>query len=353
MYFNSSVNMVDYRFIVSIRCMTFNQSEYITDALNGFAIQQTSFPFLALVLDDASPDGEQEVIRNYVDEHFDHTEETGYKQWETEDANWVFARHNENENCFFVVAYLKRNLYCTPRKKELIKEWTGTAKYIAMCEGDDYWTDPMKLQKQVDFLEGHKDYSMCCTGFSQTFGGNESEKSPMVFDLDDITIEHLIKGQWIGTVTVVYRNELLADYKPPFSPLPFGDVPMWFHLALKGKIKYLKDVTSNYRRLNDSACHFSDKKKEYLFGLDVMRVREFYAKLVDMTNVAQPMFSKDSHYYLEQCYKNQWFDFPMDTLWHFVKEYGHPSGYDKLKYWGMKSKLRYRFSKEVLSILKK
>ena len=202
-------------------------------------------------------------------------------------------------------------------------------------------------------MEGHKEYSMCCTGFSQTFEGNESEKSPMVFDLDDITIEHLINGQWIGTATVVYRRELLADYKPPFSHLPFGDVPMWFHLALKGKIKYLKDITANYRRRNESACHFSDKKKEYLFGLDVMRVREYYAMLVDKVEVAQPMFSKNSHYYLEQCYQNQWLDFPMDTLWHFVKEYGHPSGYDKLKYWGMKSKLRYRFSKEVLSILKK
>jgi hypothetical protein len=124
-------------------------------------------------------------------------------------------------------------------------------------------------------------------------------------------------------------------------------------LALKGKIKYLKDITANYRRLNESACHFSDKKKEYLFGLDVMRVREYYAMLVDKVEVAQPMFSKNSHYYLEQCYKYQWFDFPMDILWHFVKEYGCPSGYDKLKCWGMKSKFRYKLSKLILCILKK
>ena len=84
-----------------------------------------------------------------------------------------------------------------------------------------------------------------------------------------------------------------------------------------------------------------------------MRVREYYAKLVDKINVAQPIFSKNSHYYLEQCYKNKWFDFPMDTLWHFVTEYGHPSGYDKLKYWGMKSQFGYRISNEVLSMLNK
>ncbi len=335
------------KYKVCISCITFNQSAFITDALDGFVMQRTNFPFLALVLDDASPDGEQEIIRNYIDEHFDHTEETGYKQWETEDAFWVFTRHKKNENCFFVVAYLKSNLYGTPRKKELIEEW-NVAKYTAICEGDDYWIDPLKLQKQVDFLEGHEEYSMCCTGFSQTFEGNENEKSPMVFDLDDITIEHLIKGQWIGTATVVYRRELLADYKPPFSRLPFGDLPMWFHLALKGKIKYLKDITANYRRLNESACHFSDKKKEYLFGLDVMRVREYYALLVNKVEVAQPMFSKDSHYYLEQCYQNQWFDFPIDTLWHFVKEYGHPSGYDRLKHWGMKSGFNYAVAGAIL-----
>ena len=335
-------------FMVCIHCMTYNQSAYIADTLKGFVMQQTNFPFVAVLIDDASTDGEQEVIRTFVNEHFDHTEETGYSQWETEEAYWTFARHKENEQCHLVVVCLKRNLFREPEKKDaLVKDWMNS-KYIAICEGDDYWTDPLKLQKQVDFLEGHKEYSMCCTGFSQTFEGNESEKSPMVFDMDYITIEHLIKGQWIGTATVVYRRELLADYKPPFSHLPFGDVPMWFHLALKGKIKYLKDITANYRRRNESACHFSDKKKEYLFGLDVMRVREYYALLADKIDVAQPEFSKNAHYYLEQCFKNRWFDFPMDTLWHFVKEYGHPSGYDRLKYWGMKSGFNYAVAGAIL-----
>lgn len=311
---------------VSIRCIAYNQEPYIRQCLDGFVMQNTDFRFEAIVHDDASTDGTAAIIREYAEKYPD-----------------IIKPIFETENQFS-----KKDGSLGRIMSEACK-----GKYVAFCEGDDYWTDPMKLQKQVDFLEGHEEYSMCCTGFTQTFGGNESEKSPMVFDLDDITVEHLIKGQWIGTLTVVCRRELLVDFKPPFPSLPFVDVPMWFHLALKGKIKYLKDITGNYRRLNESACHFLDKKKEYLFGLDVMRVREYYAMLVDKVEVAQPMFSKDSHYYLEQCYQNQWFDFPIDTLWHFVKEYGHPSGYDKLKYWGMKSKLRYRFSKEVLSIKKK
>lgn len=138
-------------YLVCIQCFTYNQSAYITDALKGFAIQQTNFPFVAVVVDDASTDGEQEVIKAYVNEHFEHSEETGYKQWETEDAFWTFARHKENENCHVVAVLLKKNLWREPDKKDnVVKDWMD-AKYIAICEGDDYWTDPLKLQKQVSF----------------------------------------------------------------------------------------------------------------------------------------------------------------------------------------------------------
>ena len=138
-------------FLVSISCPTFNHSAFIRDALNGFVMQQTDFPFVAVVVDDASTDGEQEVIKAYLNEHFDFSEETGYKQWETEDAYWTFARHKKNGNCHFVTVFLKRNLFREPGKKNsVVKEWKNT-KYIAICEGDDYWIDPLKLQKQVDF----------------------------------------------------------------------------------------------------------------------------------------------------------------------------------------------------------
>ena len=339
------------KYLVGVRCDTYNQAAYIQDTLNGFVMQQTDFPFIAVVVDDASTDGEQEVIKAFLEEQFNCSQESGFMQWETEDAYWTFAEHGVNVNCHFLVVYLKKNLYLNPKKVELIGPYFQS-KYVAYCEGDDYWIDPQKLQKQVCFLESHEEYSMCCTAFSQTFDGNEAKKSNIVFELDDITMDDVLRGQWIGTLTVVYRNELLADLHHPFDDLIGDDLPWWCHLAMKGKIKCLKDVTANYRRLKESACHFTDKKKQYLFGLDAMRVREYYAKLANKLDIAQPVFSKNSHYYLEECYKNQWLDFPMDTLWHFVKEYGNPSGYDKLKYWGMKSKLRYRLSKIVLSIFK-
>lgn len=340
-------------YIVSVCCYTYNQSAYITDAMNGFAMQQTNFPFVAVIVDDASTDGEQDVIRSYIDECFNHSEETGFRQWETEEAHWTFARHKENDNCHFVTVFLKRNLYKeSEKKKAIINEWLD-AKYVALCEGDDYWTDPLKLQKQVDFLEEHEEYSMCCTAFSQTFDGHEESKQIVRYDLDEITVDELLKERWIGTLTTLYRSELMSDYAPPFPNLPFGDLPMWFHLALKGRVKYMKDVTANYRSLSNSACHFLDKKKQFAFSLHAMRVREYYALRMNKIEIAQPFFSKNSHYYFEMCYRNQWFDFPLDTLWHFVKEYGHPSGYDKLKFFGMRSSINYSISKSIISFLKK
>ena len=77
-------------------------------------MQQTNFPFVAVVIDDASTDGEQELIKAYVDEHFDNSEESGYEQWETEEAYWLFARHKENENCHIVAVLLKKNLWREP-----------------------------------------------------------------------------------------------------------------------------------------------------------------------------------------------------------------------------------------------
>ena len=194
---------------------------------------------------------------------------------------------------------------------------------------------------------------MCCTAFSQTFDGHEESKQIVRYDLYEITVDELLKERWIGTLTTLYRSKLMSDYAPPFPNLPFGDLPMWFHLALKGRVKYMKEVMANYRSLSNSACHFSDLKKQYCFSLDAMRVREYYAKKTGKIEVAQPKFSKNAHFFLEQCYKSKWFDFPLTLLWHYVKIYGRPSGYDRIKYWGLKNKYFYTVARLVMKLLGK
>ncbi len=261
-------------FIVCIHCMTYNQSAYITDALNGFAIQKTDFPFVALVFDDASTDGEQEVIKKYLDEHFDHSEETGYKQWETDDANYTFARHISNGNCFFLVALLKKNLYRNPRKNELVKIWDEKAKYIAMCEGDDYWTDPMKLQKQVDFLEGHEEYSMCFTNCLVNNSGTMSYGNSFIWDTyttEDMLIHNSLDMIKRGDHVVSPGHTSTILYKNPKGPRPdwiskcfIGDEPLFVALSQYGKAKFINEATSVYRQgVGTSSKDFSFERDNY------------------------------------------------------------------------------------------
>ena len=95
------------RFMVCTRCMTYNQARYITDAMNGFVMQQTGFPFVCTIVDDASTDGEQEVIKNYLQEHFDLQDSAVAYDKDTDYGHVTFARHKTNKNCYFVVIYHK------------------------------------------------------------------------------------------------------------------------------------------------------------------------------------------------------------------------------------------------------
>ena len=132
---------------VLIRCATFNQSKYIEQALDGFAMQQTSFPFVCLVMDDASTDGEQEVINKWMERECDmHKAET----IDIPTSIVIIVPHQTNVSCTFAFYLLKQNLYGTGKKIYYLNPWREKCEYEALCEGDDYWTDPYKLQKQVD-----------------------------------------------------------------------------------------------------------------------------------------------------------------------------------------------------------
>ena len=148
-------------FKVSVWCNTYNQTSYIKDTMDGFCMQQTSFPFVCLIMDDASTDGEPEVIKQYLNDHFD-TEWTK----ETDDYHLTLARHQENKNCYFAVYLLKYNHYSIKKRRlRYYKELTDEIDYVALCEGDDYWTDKHKLQKQADALDANPQATLVYTNF--------------------------------------------------------------------------------------------------------------------------------------------------------------------------------------------
>ena len=156
---------------VLVRCATYNHSNYIEDALNGFAIQQTNFSFVCMVMDDASTDGEQEVIKQWMERECD------MARAETiviPTSVVIIVPHRINTSCTFAFYLLNQNLYGTGDKKmNHVYPWREKCEYEAICEGDDYWTDPLKLQKQVEFMEHHPDYTMCCTDAVISAGHNE------------------------------------------------------------------------------------------------------------------------------------------------------------------------------------
>lgn len=112
-------NMVYPDFKVCVRCFTFNQAKYIEETMNGFTMQQTNFPFVCCIVDDASTDGEQEVIKKYMNMHFDYSPNSVSFDKETDNAYIHYAQHKENKNCYFAVLFLKENLYS---KKEGFKK---------------------------------------------------------------------------------------------------------------------------------------------------------------------------------------------------------------------------------------
>ena len=250
--------------MVATRCFTFNHAPYIEDAMNGFTMQETTFPVITLIVDDASTDGEPEVIKQYLADHFHEP----YRTEETVDYHLICAIHNTNPNCTFVVFLLKYNHYCIKKPKMPYQsEWRDNAKYIAICEGDDYWTEPKKLQKQVDFLESNPDYGLVhtkCKGFIEA--KKEFEKTLRGKRVDNF--ETFIEGNTIVTATTLFSAKIdnaYLDDLPTQRTWPSIDLSRWLYFYLHSKVGFVDEITTVYRILDESASHSKEFVKMLLF----------------------------------------------------------------------------------------
>lgn len=227
--------------VVSISCITYNQKDYIQDALDSFLDQETDFPFEILVHDDCSTDGTTEIIREYEKRYPDIVKP-------------MYEEINQYLN-FGTGGTLEWNL---PRAR---------GKYLAMCEGDDFWVDNRKLQKQVDFLEKNPEYGMCYTDFNilyQTTG--VLEKSLFTTDPVRYRREYPSPEAW------VIRNGYVA---PPswlmrISAMPKDRIPtndgtfvIFTHFLATSKVKCLPFVSATYRILEESAAHSKSYERMY------------------------------------------------------------------------------------------
>lgn len=259
------------KFKVTVSCMTYNQSKYIKDAMNGFTMQQTSFPYVCTIVDDASTDGEQEVIHQYVEENFDFSEGSVAYHKETDYAHITYAQHKTNKNCYFAVLYLKENHY-SQRKDKIIylKEWRDDVEYMAICEGDDYWTDVMKLQKQVELLDNNSKSLMVYSNAKILEEGTNSFTG--IWGGNCCSFEQIIQKNTIPTLTVLLRTKAYIQYRIEMESILtekkwlMGDKPLWLWIAQHGDILYLAQTTGVYRIISGSASHKKSLKSKLEFN---------------------------------------------------------------------------------------
>lgn len=208
--------------LVSILCNAYNQEKYIKDALDGFVMQETSFPYEVLIHDDASTDGTAEIIREY---------ERKYPAI----IKPIYQKENQYSKNVGII------------KK--IQKARAFGKYVAMCEGDDYWTDPHKLQKQFDFMESHPDYTLCgCTTDWLNILTGKVGKGMRTEKDRDVSLEEFVlapNGRPFPFVSFFLRTEIWKDM--PKWRFPVGDLPLSYYAAMMGKVRMLADCMCVYR----------------------------------------------------------------------------------------------------------
>ena len=248
------------QFLVSVICKTYNHSSYIKDALCGFAMQRTDFPYVCIIVDDASSDGEPEIIRQYMKDNFDIENNLEGMFEETDDYRLCFASHKTNRNCYFAVFLLKYNHYGKKKKEPYYERFVKGAKYISLCEGDDYWINEKKLQRQVDFLNMHQEYTMCFHNAIEHFEyGNIKDRQFSKIKNGDYSGLDIFKQWTVPTASVVLRTEVMESdlYKIVVNNKAFiyGDAPLFVTCANFGKVRGMDNVMSVYRRNLNSVTH--------------------------------------------------------------------------------------------------
>lgn len=250
---------------VYVRTITYNQSELIENCLNGVAIQQTTFPFVHHVIDDNSTDGEQEVIRAYMDRMCDMPHAQYY---DNPVCSTVCAKYLSNQNCTLVIYFLKKNMYGKPEKVELFQPWRNVCKYEAFCEGDDWWINPSKLQLQVEYMDSTAECGLCYTDFN-IYEHKSGIMQESVFTNQPDSFRHysdeqsyILNAGYMGPMTWMLR---LSHYPTPseIEKAVDGTFLVFAHYIHQSKVHYLNIVSAVYRKLETSASHSKDREVTY------------------------------------------------------------------------------------------
>ncbi len=202
--------------MVSVSMITYNHEKFIAEAIEGVVMQKTDFPFELVIGEDCSTDQTRSICIAYQKKYPDiirlRLPETNQGMM----LNWI------------------NNIS------------SGKGKYIALCDGDDYWSDPYKLQKQFDFMEANPDYALCSHATHTLMCGVLDENVDI--EKDTLTTEDLIKKDWaLLTASLFFRKDA---HKTPdwYYTVKNGDYALQLIVSLSGKIKFLPEYMAVYRQ---------------------------------------------------------------------------------------------------------
>ena len=225
--------------LVSVHLLTYNHAKFIRQSIESVVNQKTNFPFEIIIGDDCSTDGTSLIVDEYSLKY-------------PELIKVVRGKTNEGPQ---------------PNSIRILENCKG--KYMAALEGDDYWIDELKLQKQVDFMEANPDFAMCFTNTRVEFFEGKEEPYILnqdlekdVFELKDLIAETEV--WFMGTATLFYKLNVIFPVEPWFHKTKSGDIPMIMLAARHGKIKFLDCVTAAYRRHAAGASN-TDHKDDAVF----------------------------------------------------------------------------------------
>ena len=211
--------------LVTVFCLAYNHEKYIRTTFEGFIKQKTTFKFKVLVHDDCSTDSTPEIIREYMEKYPD-----------------MFEAILQDENKYQQGIDIE-DRYILPKI---------TTKYVASCECDDYWTDPNKLQMQVDYMEKHPDCSLCVHNTEKILENGEStgksfnpSRKEQDYTFKDIALSE--PSAYFHFSSLMWRNDTFREKNPAFEMRGIGDYPMALYFASIGYIHYIPRIMSCYR----------------------------------------------------------------------------------------------------------
>ena len=223
--------------MISIVVTTYNHEKYIAQCLDSILMQQTSFPFEIILGEDKSSDTTREICKQYAKQYPDKIK--------------LFLRSRKD------VIYINGN--ATGRFNFLENVKAAKGKYIALCEGDDYWTDPLKLQKQVDLLENKTNLIAChhwqkiAVEKEGAFIEKDAPKNGHGYFAEKVaTVKHIFNNQVrVKTRTLMFRNIINAQFFPSWIyKVAFGDVPLSYLLGQHGDFGFIDEEMAVYRQTN-------------------------------------------------------------------------------------------------------